>query len=153
MTGTTKSKAQPTKRQLPRQLEDFVGYHLRRASALNMQDISNALATVGQRPSGFSVACIINEQPGITSAEICRMLGLQRANIVPLLDELSGPGYIGRVDDEKDRRVQRLYLTDAGYEALETWHEVVLSHEDRVLAKLSPSERELLRELLVKIWN
>lgn len=151
--GTTKSKAQPTKRQLSWQLEDLVGYHLRRASALNMQDITNALATVGQRPSGFSVACIINEQPGITSAEICRMLGLQRANIVPLLDELSGPGYISRVDDERDKRVQRLYLTDAGYEALETWHDIVLRHEERVLAKLSPSERDSLRELLVKIWS
>lgn len=151
--GPTKSKAKATKGQLPQQLEDYVGYHLRRASALNMQDITNALATVGQRPSGFSVACIINEQPGITSAEICRMLGLQRANIVPLLDELSGPGYISRVDDERDKRVQRLYLTDAGYEALETWHDIVFSHEERVLANLSPSERDLLRELLAKIWN
>ncbi|MBA5804389.1 MULTISPECIES: MarR family winged helix-turn-helix transcriptional regulator [Rhizobium] len=151
--GPTKSKTKATKGQLPQQLEDYVGYHLRRASALNMQDITNALATVGQRPSGFSVACIINEQPGITSAEICRMLGLQRANIVPLLDELSGPGYISRVDDERDKRVQRLYLTDAGYEALETWHDIVFSHEERVLANLSPSERDLLRELLAKIWN
>ncbi|NZD62556.1 winged helix DNA-binding protein [Rhizobium sp. WYCCWR 11290] len=151
--GPTKSKAKATKGQLPQQLEDYVGYHLRRASALNMQDITNALATVGQRPSGFSVACIINEQPGITSAEICRMLGMQRANIVPLLDELSGPGYISRVDDERDKRVQRLYLTDAGYEALETWHDIVFSHEERVLANLSPSERDLLRELLAKIWN
>lgn len=151
--GPMKSKAMPTKRQLSRQLEDFVGYHLRRASALNMQDITSAFATVGQRPSGFSVACVINEQPGITSADICRALGLQRANIVPLLDDLSGSGYISRVDDEKDKRAQRLYLTDAGYEALETWHEIALSHEERVMAKLSPSERELLRELLVKIWN
>ncbi|MDB5550312.1 MAG: MarR family transcriptional regulator [Rhizobium sp.] len=148
-----KSKARATERQLSRRLEDFAGYHLRRASALNMQDITNALAAVGQRPSGFSVACIINEQPGITSADICRALGLQRANIVALLEELSGAGYISRVDDEKDKRVQRLYLTDAGYEALETWQEIALGHEDRVLAKLTPSERELLRELLIKIWD
>lgn len=148
-----KSKAKATERQLSRRLADFTGYHLRRASALNMQDITNALAAVGQRPSGFSVACIINEQPGITSADICRALGLQRANIVPLLEELSAAGYISRIDDEKDKRVQRLYLTDTGYESLETWHEIALSHEDRVLSKLTSPERELLRELLIKIWS
>ena len=98
-------------------------------------------------------ACIINEQPGRTSAEICRILGLQRANIVPLLDDLSSAGLIHRVEDENDKRIQRLYLTDAGYDVLETWHEIALSHEDRVMAKLSLSERQTLRDLLIKIWS
>lgn len=151
--GLTKSKATATERQLSRQLEDFVGYHLRRASALNMQDITSAFAAIGQRPSGFSVACIINEQPGTTAADICRTLGLQRANIVPLLDDLSGAGLISRVDDENDKRVQRLYLTDAGYEALGHWHGIAMIHEERTMAKLSATERDLLRTLLVKVWK
>jgi len=40
----------------------------------------------------MSVLSVMIENPGITSAEICRMLGMQRANIVSILAELEARG-------------------------------------------------------------
>jgi DNA-binding MarR family transcriptional regulator len=139
--------------QAVQRLEELVGYNLRRASALMMSDFSAMFADTFVRPTSFSVACIIDEQPGITSAEICRILGLQRANIVTLLAELEAANAIRRVDDADDKRIQRLYMSESGKENLLTWRQMAGHHEDRVLKRLTAGERAQLMELLNKIWR
>ena len=137
----------------PKRLEDFAGYNLRRASNVVLSDFADMFAGSGVRPTSFSVACVIDEQPGTTSAEICRILGLQRANIVALLAELDALGTIRRVDDENDKRSQRLYLTDRGEVDLAAWRAMAASHETRALSRLSDDEQAQLVDMLRRIWR
>ncbi|TGV77089.1 MarR family transcriptional regulator, partial [Mesorhizobium sp. M00.F.Ca.ET.158.01.1.1] len=39
---------------------------------------------------------LIDEQPGIRAAELCRQLGMKSANMAPLLAELEGRGLVER---------------------------------------------------------
>jgi DNA-binding MarR family transcriptional regulator len=134
-------------------LNDLIGYNMRRASTAMLNDFGAMFAKTAIRPTSFSVACVIEEQPGITSAEICRFLGLQRANIVTLLADLENLGAIRRVDDEEDRRSQQLYLSESGGRDLATWRQMAVRHEARSLSALSTNERKTLLDMLRRIWR
>src|SRR5262245_31711887 len=88
------------------ELDGLVGYHLRRASFDAMARLTAALAEAGSRPVLFSVLSLIVEKPGITAAEICRQLAIQRANIVSILTELESLALFVREGNPEDQRVQ-----------------------------------------------
>ncbi|SIQ88217.1 DNA-binding transcriptional regulator, MarR family [Rhizobium sp. RU35A] len=133
-------------------LSQLVGYHLRRASVYDMNGAVAALEAVDARPITMSVLVSIVEQPGRTSADICRILAIKRANIVGLLQALESRGLFTRRDDPADQRLQRLYPTPEGIEAARHWLSLVQAHEDRILARLSAGERAELRRLLALVW-
>ena len=134
-------------------LDDYVGYHLRRASILDLNAFARALADENIKQVPFAVLCMIDEDPGITAAEIARLTGLQRANLAPMLAELEGRGLVDRLPDREDHRVQRLHLTAEGAASLARWRERVLEHEGRLLRNLTEDEQATLRRLLAKVWK
>ncbi|WP_051013901.1 MarR family winged helix-turn-helix transcriptional regulator [Pararhodospirillum photometricum] len=134
-------------------LDDLVGYHLRRASIVDLQGASAALEAVRSRPVPFSVLSCIVERPGISAAEICRVLGMQRANIVSILAELEERGLFLREADSRDNRIQRLFPTRHGQDVAAQGIERVAQHEEVLLQHLSVEERHELRRLLAKIWQ
>lgn len=134
-------------------LEDLIGYHLRRASIIDLQGAATVLDPLGTRLVPLSVLAKIIERPGTTSADICRVLGMQRANIVAILAELEGKSLVTREADPLDQRMQRLLPTEQGVRACQEWLALLQKHEDQAFARLSLSEREQLRSLLSKVWQ
>ena len=68
-------------------LDAMIGYNLRRASAFALNDFAVALSYASLRPVTFSMLALIDEKPGIRAAELCRVLGIKSANMVPLIAE------------------------------------------------------------------
>lgn len=134
-------------------LADLVGYHLRRASIRDMQGMSAALESLSLRAVPLSVLLMIVENPGISAADICRAIGLKRANIVSILAELEQRGLFLREADPNDNRVQKLFPTRTGKELSAEALERLKDHEDHLLCALSGSERAELRRLLMKVWQ
>jgi DNA-binding MarR family transcriptional regulator len=134
-------------------LDQLVGYHLRRASVHDLNGAVAALDEAGARPITMSVLLSIVEQPGSTSADICRMLGIKRANIVALLQQLEARDLFFRKDDPSDQRIQRLYPTETGLKTALDWLSRIQQHEEKTLRRLSKAEREELRRLLSLIWS
>lgn len=136
-----------------RRLEDLIGYHLRRASIFDLQGAASALEPANTRPVPMSVLLSIIEMPGVSSAEICRALGMQRANIVSILAELEERGLFLRETDAADQRIQRLFPSRRGQEEAARWLSLIAEHEHNMLCRLSGAERNELRRLLAKIWQ
>jgi DNA-binding MarR family transcriptional regulator len=134
-------------------LEDLVGYHLRRASVFDLQGAVPALEPAGTRPVPMSVLLSIVETPGISSADICRALGMKRANIVSILADLEERGLLLRETDTSDQRIQRLFPTRRGEEEAVRWLRLIAKHERSMLGRLSAAEQNELRQLLAKIWR
>jgi DNA-binding MarR family transcriptional regulator len=132
-------------------LDGLVGYRLRRASGVMMADFATAMAPLALRPVLFAMLCVIRSSPGIIQMGLGTELGIQRANLVPLVNELAGRDLIERRPAPRDRRAFALYLTPAGERLLDEAETMVLAHEDRVLKRLSRTERARLLELLEKI--
>jgi DNA-binding MarR family transcriptional regulator len=154
--GEKKLAAKPLPEALPNSessgmLGGLVGYRLRRASGRMMADFASSMAPAALRPVLFGMLCVIRANPGIIQMGLGAELGIQRANLVPLVNELTGRDLIERRPAPNDRRAFALYLTPEGERLLDQAETMVLQHEERMLSALSRAERAKLLELLAKI--
>ncbi|WP_323033360.1 MarR family winged helix-turn-helix transcriptional regulator [Paracoccus sp. (in: a-proteobacteria)] len=153
MSGESLKKAQETRVELPLRLHDLIGYHLKRASARDLHGANTALEATGMRTVSMSVLLTITERPGVSSAEICRILRMQRANIVSVLAELESRGLFLREADPDDNRIQRLFPTAKGREEAQRMLGLIRAHEEKMLAGLTLAERGELHRMLAIIWR
>jgi DNA-binding MarR family transcriptional regulator len=135
----------------PSLLDTIVGYQLRRVSSAMMSDSASSLAALGLRPVLFAMLCVIRSTPGIIQMRLGTELGIQRANLVPLVNELTARDLIERRPAPNDRRALALHLTATGERLLDEAKLLVRDHEERMLALLGPAERSQLLGLLAKI--
>jgi DNA-binding MarR family transcriptional regulator len=132
-------------------LTDYVGYALRRAQMSSVTGFLDAMKEVDLRPTQFAVLTLINENPGVRQTEVCAALGLQKANFVPLLNELQRRGLTLRKEGVPDRRSSALHLTAHGEALLKRARELHAKWEEQIAARLGASGREQLLELLKKL--
>lgn len=132
-------------------LDGLVGYHLRRASSVFATDFSRAIAGTKMRQVLFGMLSIIKTSPGINQGNVGRALGIQRANMVSLVNELVDRDLVRREVAADDRRAFALSLTEAGEAMVEDCLEMIREHEERLLSDFSASERETLIALLGRI--
>lgn len=132
-------------------LEGLVGYNLRRAHIRLFDDFDRAFARLKFRPAQLGALILIGTNPGRSQREIAAALGVQRPNFVAMMDVLERRGLALRQVSETDRRTHALVLTEAGHQVLANAMRIVAAHEERVLADLTPQERESLRLLLRRI--
>lgn len=132
-------------------LDDFVGYNLKRAYVTVSSDFRRALGEDGFAPRVFSALSLIVQFPTMTQSELARKLGIERSGLVAIIDELEAKGFVARQAVPGDRRVQALVPTPDGKTAYFHAREVVRTHEAELLSHLSPDETETLIGLLKKI--
>src|SRR5688572_24806313 len=99
-------------------LAPLAGYHLRRASGAFAADFTAAMDGSGLRQVPFAVLSVVAANPGINQGTVGRILGIKRANMVALINELVDKGLIDRAVDANDRRAFSLVLTSSGDAAL-----------------------------------
>jgi DNA-binding MarR family transcriptional regulator len=131
--------------------EHLLGYHLRRLSMLVMADFTEALAPLDLKPAEASILYIIHARAGLTQSEIGKMLGIQRANMAPLIAGLMHRGLVQR--QKVDGRSQALTLTAAGETARLAAIAANAAHEDRMFGTLKPADREKLIKQLRTLWE
>ena len=132
-------------------LEGLVGYHIRRASSVFATDFSRALAGTGMRQVLFGILSVVGANPGINQGAAGRSLGIQRANMVSLMNELVDAGLLDRKTAAEDRRAFALNLSAAGEAMLMACLARIEAHEREMLVDFSAAERRTLIALLTKI--
>ena len=132
-------------------LDPLVGYHLRRASAAFAADFSAAMEGTGMRQVLVGILAVIAGSPGINQGAVGKVLGIKRANMVSLINELADNALIDRQVDPGDRRALVLSVTKAGQAMLKECLARIAAHEQRMLAGFSAEEKARLLELLGRI--
>lgn len=132
-------------------LGPLVGYHLRRAFGAFAADFANAVEGTGMRQVLVGILAVVSGSPGINQGAVGRVLGIKRANMVSLINELVDLKLIARVVDPSDRRAFSLTVTDAGRKMLADCMAKIEAHERAMLAGFSEAERAMLLELLGRI--
>lgn len=132
-------------------LSPLVGYHLRRASAVFAADFAAAVDGTGMRQVLMGILAVVAASPGINQGAVGRVLGIKRANMVSLINELIDAGWIVRETDPSDRRAFELAISPAGTEMLKTCIQRIDAHERRLLAGFTEAEKATLLDLLVRI--
>jgi DNA-binding MarR family transcriptional regulator len=129
-------------------LDGLIGYHLRRANHVFSTDFARVLEGRGMRQVLFGILSMLSTNPGLHQGAVGRSLGIQRANMVALVNELAEAGLVERRTSPEDRRAFALFLTPAGQVAFEQCRVRLFEHEDALLAGFSQAERQMLLELL-----
>jgi DNA-binding MarR family transcriptional regulator len=132
-------------------LPRHIGYVVRRAQVAIFQHIIRAMEPLNVRPGQFSVLTLVGANPGIRQTAISDALGIRRANLVTLINELEQRGWIQRAAVAGDRRAQGLRLTAKGRLTLKHLKSLAARHERRVTRAISAREKRDLMRLLTRI--
>ncbi|EOD65144.1 MarR family winged helix-turn-helix transcriptional regulator [Amycolatopsis vancoresmycina] len=115
--------------------------------------IDAALAGSGVSLREFYVLVCIGESGPLSQQRVADRLGLDRSDLVKVLDRLEAAGWVLRERDTEDRRRHLLTLTGAGRATVEHVEEVSSAVTGELLGRLSPGEQETLHRLLLKAFG
>lgn len=132
-------------------LAELPGYALRRAANAMMGELSTRLAGIDLRISDASVLLILSAQQTLTSSDIGRMLDIQRANMVPLLNRLETAGLIAR--EPLDRKSLAIILTPGGRDKLKQVRKITTQFETDLLGRIPDEHRDHLLPALNALWS
>ena len=120
-------------------LVSLPGYALRRAANAMMDELGARLAEIGLRVSDASVLLLVVARRDMTSSEIGKVLDIQRANMVPLLNRLEAAGLIAR--EPIDRKSQAILLTAEGQARLGEVTVITGQFEADLMARIPAEHR------------
>jgi DNA-binding MarR family transcriptional regulator len=132
-------------------LEGLLGYSLRRAQVAISRSFVQIFADLDVRQTQLGVLNVIEGNPGLKPSQVGASIGIKRANVGPLLDELESRGLVRREPSPSDRRSQALYLTAGGTALMAELHRREAAHEERIAAFLTADERLVLLDLLRRV--
>lgn len=129
-----------TRRKPADPLLSLPGYALRRAANAMMGELAARLVPLGLRIVDATALMLIDNRDNMTSTEIGRILEIQRANMVPLLNRLEEAGLIVRVPI--NLKSQAILLTGEGAAKLKEIHAVVDRFESDLLNRIPQEHRD-----------
>ena len=130
---------------------EWVGYDLRRPSGAFAADFTAAVEGTWMRQVLIGILAVVSGSPGINQGAVGRVLGIKRANMVSLINELVDAGLLDREVDPGDRRAFSLNINDAGRVMLADCLVRIEVHEKKMLAGFTEAERATLLDLLGRI--
>ena len=137
MRGAVKKRRRPPAAALALgQLDNHLGYFVRRLQIWIFQDFIRTLAPVKVRPAQYSVLLIVEANPGRSQASIGQTLGIERARLARMLHELERRKWVARRANGSDARSHSLYLTADGEKALIKIKRLAEQHEVHLRALL-----------------
>lgn len=92
-----------------------------------------------------------NKNIEVNQVDIEKEFKLKNPTVTGILNRLEDKGYIMRVSSNKDKRYKKIELTSSGVEIVENGKSKAEKLEDELVSNLSQSEKEKLRELLIKM--
>lgn len=113
-----------------------------RACQLMQQSLGRALAHLDIKPPHLDILINLFRFEGISQQELARKLLVGRSNMSMLLPQMENRGLIERRGDKQDKRVLRLYLTEAGRHVTEEAMTIQTALIDRMLSHAPIEECE-----------
>jgi DNA-binding MarR family transcriptional regulator len=128
-----------------------VGYALAHAVRAHRADLTHRLALLGLHPGQELIVVDLHGHPGSTQTELVARMGIEQPTIAKAVSRMERSGFVERVQDDADRRVVRLRLTEQGEAAVESVLEAWSDAEAVIARRLSEADRRLLVSLLERI--
>jgi MarR family transcriptional regulator, lower aerobic nicotinate degradation pathway regulator len=113
--------------------------------------VTEGFAAVGARRYHYSLLAALSEFGPSSQAALGRHTGIDRSDVVAMLNELSEQNLVGRSVDPGNRRRNIVTLTDAGTARLAELDQLLAGIQDELLAPLASAEREQLVALLGRV--
>lgn len=137
----------------PAVVGDLVSYRIRLLQIAAYKSFESVLREFGPTPRYLGLLGLISTNPGAAQSRLAEDLHLDRSSLVAILDMLEAEGLVERRRSASDRRVRRIFLTEAGSDVLARLEPHVVHHEAELTAGLTDDERATLLEMLDRIGD
>jgi MarR family transcriptional regulator, lower aerobic nicotinate degradation pathway regulator len=113
--------------------------------------LQDHLAGGGLRKAHYAILASLVDVGPATQARLADRLGIDRSDMVSLLDDLEAQRYLVRKPDPTDRRRKIVEVTARGETVLKKLDKLVFAADDELLAPLDADERATLAALLARL--
>ena len=125
-----------------------VGYRIKLLGQLLTRKFQERLEPYGLTPFHWIVLCCLWEEDGLATCSIGEKLQQVGGTLTGVLDRMEERGLIHRERDSRDRRVWRIWLTDAGKELQNVLPPIALEIREQAMQGVSPEDRQRLSGLI-----
>ena len=132
-------------------LMHLVGYAATRASIELKKTFAKHMGPLDLKVVEFSILVLVASNPLVNQKQLGQALDMSAPNLAVTLDRMVERGWVERVRSTLDRRAQHVHLTARGRELTQQAEKIAATMENAALRVLSPAERALLIELLLKV--
>ncbi|MGC5022292.1 MarR family winged helix-turn-helix transcriptional regulator [Micromonospora sp. DT47] len=115
--------------------------------------VGEGLGAVDARGYHYRLLAALDEVGPASQAELGRRCGIDRSDVVAVVNELTARDLVRRSPDPADRRRNVVTLTPAGRRQLHRMGEALDRVQDTLLAPLSAPERDELTRLLTRLLD
>ena len=110
------------------------------------------LKAEGIGASEFDVIHAVRKNPGITQAEICRLLGTDKGAVARQTANLEEKGYLYRQENPADRRSQQIFPTEKAQLLKNSKAQIETICYEWLAEALTPEEQQEFARLLERIY-
>lgn len=119
-----------------------LGLLIHEVSRLRRALFDERMQPVGATTAQWRTLAVLSRagRSGMTQTELAHGMDMGRASSGSLIDRLEANGYVRRVDDPTDRRVNRIVMTDEANVILSALNEVGVEMGDIMTAGIPPED-------------
>lgn len=125
-----------------------IGYRLKLLAQLLGRKLQDRLETFGLTPFHWVVLCCLWEEDGLATSSIGEKLQQVGGTLTGVLDRMEERGLVRRERDPYDRRIWRIWLTDAGKQLETVLPPIVLEIREQAMKGIPHAEREHFSQLV-----
>lgn len=125
-----------------------LGYRIKLLSMLLGRTFQERLEPFGLTTFHWVVLCCLWEEDGLATSSIGERLQQVGGTLTGVLDRMEERGLVRRERDTRDRRIWRIWLTEAGKELETVLPPIAREIREQAMAGMSTAERELFSELV-----
>lgn len=120
-------------------IEETVDFHLR-STLFAMRRMYNALAAENGITQGIGYTLINIGKEGVPATKIAPMMGMTSSSLSRLLKNMEDDGLIFRKNDELDKRIVNIFVTEEGAILREQIKNAVVNFNKKVMSEISAEE-------------
>jgi MarR family transcriptional regulator, lower aerobic nicotinate degradation pathway regulator len=135
----------------PALVGDLVSYRIRLLQIAARKRFEAVSREFGPHPRYLGLLSLIASNQGAAQSHLAEEFYLDRSSLGAILDALEREGLVERRATSRDRRVRRIFLTNAGRAVLDRRAPLGAAHEAELLGDMSPKDRDRLAAMLDRL--
>ena len=129
----------------------YLAFLIMEAARLQRTVFDRRVRKIGFTRTQWTALRRVGDQPGVNQSELAELLEVEKATAGRVIDKLENFGWLERRQDDADRRVKRVYLTELGRRIHSEITPIAEAMVEEELIGLSAKERETLTDLLLTV--
>jgi len=125
-----------------------LGYRIKLLSQVMGRKFQERLEPFGLTTFHWVVLCCLWEDDGLATSSIGERLQQVGGTLTGVLDRMEERGLVRRERDTRDRRIWRIWLTEAGKQLEEVLPPIAVEIREEAMAGMAVPDRELFSSLI-----